>query len=874
MKLLRRLWFWTQRRKMADDLTQEIEAHRLMRRDALVRNGALDADTASHRALGNVTLVTDDVREVWVSRTLSGLARDVRLACRVLLRQRVFAIAAILTIATGVAALTSVWAVVYAVLLRLPPYPNADRVVQIVQVVKGKERTEVSAADVKAVRAASPSLSHVSLAWFSEASITGTSLPERAKLVYTDADGFAMLGTRPLFGRLPSLADEDSGTPIVVIGHALFQRRFGGDVSIVGQTIRINAQPHTVIAVMPPEFKFPAPYFSAGDLWIMRGPDHPSWPATRARTLLAFGALAGGATLERAQAEVDAAARGLDASHPEEGVIGLRLTQWAESTQARSRPRLMFILSAAAVVFLIVCANVANLLLSRNLDRRKELVTRASIGAGRARLVRQLTTETVVLFTAGGVAGLVAAIWATRFIVTLPSFSIPRMDEAVIDAPVALTGLAAVIAVAAIVGCLVALQATSVVQKESPDLSTRGATQGVRWRRVQAALVGAEVALALGIVSSAGILLDGAWRQSGITAGFDARDIYHARLTLPRDRYNEGAAQVAFHARLVDQLRAIPGVTSAAVIDVPPGVGGTAEPSFSLHDDPPVTSDEGLRTADIRLISSGYFDVLGLTPREGHVDIVGAASPLVVVNEAFVRTFLKGRPPVGESIRVRVRGLEVPLQDRVIAGVVPDVKDETVYDATPPVIFLPLDAGDSTRMAIVLRRPGGFTDLSTEVRRAVAIADPEMSAFGLMGLQELMQSELSLNKMSLNLVAILAVVAVTLAIIGVYAVTAHAVRQQRREISIRLALGADPGSVPRLFVRRNLLVIVSGLTLGVIVAMTSASTIRSLVYGVNETSALTFAIAALALAAVVIVSCYLPARRASRVDPALVLRSE
>ena len=252
MKLLRQLWFWTQRRKMADDLAQEIEAHRLMRRDALVSDGAIDPDAASRRALGNVTLATDDVREVWVSRTLSGLVRDVRLACRVLLRQPVFAIAAILTIATGVAPLTSVWSVVYAVLLRLPPYPNADRVVQIVQVVKGKARTEVSAADVKAVREGSPSFSHVSLAWFSEASVTGARLPERAKLCYTDAEGFAMLGTPPLFGRLPSRADESAGTSVVVIGHALFQRRFGADPGIVGQVVRINAQPYTVIAVMPP----------------------------------------------------------------------------------------------------------------------------------------------------------------------------------------------------------------------------------------------------------------------------------------------------------------------------------------------------------------------------------------------------------------------------------------------------------------------------------------------------------------------------------------------------------------------------------------------------------------------------------------------
>lgn len=381
----RRVLFWLRSRRMAEELRQEIETHRVLRQDALERAGVNDAAAASRRALGNVTLAREDARDVWIWPWLDSVARDVRYALRGLWRQPAFAITSILTIAVGAAALASVLSVVYAVLLRPAPYPNANRIVQIGQVTNGRTRPEVSTVDVLALREGSQSLRHVTIAWFSEASLTSGGLPERARRVYTDSQAFQMLGVQPLVGRLPTVADEAPGAePVVVIGHGLWSERFTSDRDVIDRTLRVNGQQHTVIAVMPAGFRFPAPYWAPGDLWLLRGPSHPLWPDSRAPTVLAFGLLTERHAIERAQSEAEAVAAALDPRYRgPSGKIGLRITTWAETVRTAARPRLLLILGAAGVVFLIVCVNVTNLLLSRGLDRQRELAARAALGAAR-----------------------------------------------------------------------------------------------------------------------------------------------------------------------------------------------------------------------------------------------------------------------------------------------------------------------------------------------------------------------------------------------------------------------------------------------------------------------------------------------------------
>ena len=878
MRWVRRISFWLQRRRMADELREEMETHRALREDALARDGAPDAAAGSRRALGNLALAQDDARDVWIWPWFDGLIRDCRYMMRSLVRRPVFAITCIGTVAIGTGALASVLSVVSVVLLSPPPYPNHARIVQIGQVVKGRIQDEVSPPDVRVLRDHASALEEVTTAWTSTVSLSGGELPERARMVYTDSRAFKVLGTAPVVGRVPSPADEaPDAPPIVVLGHVLWAQQFASNRNIVGRPLRIDGKTYSVIGVMPPEFRFPAPYWSGGDLWLLRSVNDVSLPDSRDPMLLAFGLLRTRTTLARAQHEVDALAAGLTSQYPSSGQIGLRLMPYAETIRADARPRLFLILGASALVLLIVCVNVVNLLLGRSVDRQREFAARAALGAGRARLVRQLITETLLLFATGGTGGILLAIWGSRVIVSMRSYSIPRMEEAAVNGTVAAMALAAVVAAALVVGVVIALQATSGARLGLDAAGARGASQGRRGRRIQRALVAAEVALALVLLCGAGVLVEGARRQARVDAGFDTSGLLHARVTLPRDKYSTAPLQRDVLEHIVEAISSIPGVRHAGVVDVPPGIGGSNARAVLVDTDPAPQSDRDLRQANIRIADASYFATLGLTPRAGRL-LTSAdreSSPVAVVNQAFVTAHLGGKPAVGRQVRVVLRGetaASAPL--RTIVGVYADIKERTLYQPTPPTVYLPLDARDATRMAIVVRTDRPLGEMTLAMRRAISSIDSEQAAFGFMSLGDLMGSELDLNALNLRLLGALGVIGLLLAVIGVYGVTAHAVRQRTREIAIRLTLGLAPGAVRRLLLRECAMLIGAGFLAGAVAAAWSAGVLRSLVYGINSTSPVTFAAAAALLALAVLLGCYVPARRAARVDPAEVLRAE
>jgi len=880
----RRLTFWVRRHAMAEELRREIETHRALRQDALERAGVDDPAAASRRALGNVMLARDEARDVWIWPWADSVVRDVRHAIRGILRHPGVAVTAILTIAVGAGALASVLSVVYAVLLRPIPYPNADRIVQINQVTNGRTRPEVSTIDVLALRQRSRALSRVTIAWFSSASLTGGGLPERLRRVYTDKQAFDVLGVRPTIGRLPTAADEAPGAePVVVVAHHVWTERFASDPGAIGRTLRVDGQPYVVIGVMPPEFRFPAPYWVGGDLWLLRGLAHESWPDSRAQTVLAFGLLGEGQSIARAQSEADAVAASLDAQYPDpSGKIGLRLTTWAEAIRVGARPRLLLILGAAGVVFLIVCVNVANLLLGRGLDRQRELATRVALGAGRGRIVRQLLTETGVLFLIGGVGGVLAAVWGSRLIVSIGSSGIPRMHEATVDATVAIAALAITLMAAVTVGLVPALQAPSAAMSGLTDAGARGASRGRRWRRIQRGLVAAEIGLALVLLCSAGVLLEGARTLARVDPGFDVDGLLHARVALPPDKYATSTAQAAFYDRVIEGLINLPGVTGVGAVDVPPGVGGSGGPSVLIDGDPMPVSARDLRRADVRVVSAGYLQTLGLAPLQGRLfyQTEPPTAPVAIVNESFVRHYFSDGNGAGRQLRIALGGIDAldPVP-RTVVGVVADLKEKTLYEPTPPTVYVPMtQAGARSmrllRMALLIRSARPSADLVPLVRKAVMEVDSEQAVFGFMTMADLMDSELSLNRLNLALLGTLSAVALFLAVVGVYGVSAHALRQRTREIGIRLALGITPRGVQRLLLGEGAALAVAGLAGGSAAAVWSAGLLRSLVYGIDRTSASTFIGAGMVLAAAVLAGCYFPARRAARIDPAIVLRSE
>jgi predicted permease len=811
-----------------------------------------------------------------MTQWFEGLTRDVRHAVRGFRKQPAFASSAIATIAVGTAALASVLSLAHAVLWVGLPYPTADRLVQIEQVTRGVGRTEASAVDVLALRTGCPSLERVTLAWFSASSVAGGAFPETARQVLTDSHAFAMLGIPPLLGRLPNPSDDEPGAPpVVVIGHRLWASRFGSAPDVVGRVVRVNGEPHTVIAVMPRGFAFPAPYWAAGDLWVMRGPSHPRWPDSRDSVVLAFGLLREGRTLSDAQHEAAAVAASLDARYPSpSGPVGLRVITWGEAERSDARWPLALLVVAAMIVFVIVCVNVLNLLLGRVLDRWRELATRVALGAGRARIAQQLAIESALLFVAGGTVGVPASVVATRLLVSSGTLTIPRAHEATVDWTVAAVAFGILSVAAVVVGLLVVPHGA--VGPSAGHGPARGASVGPRLRRLRGALVAVQIALAFVLLCGSGVLIESALALARVSPGFDPRGLLLARVALPPEKYRSPDDQAAFHRRVIDRLRTTPGVFAAGAVDVLPATGGAGGPSVLLDGDPPPASPRDLRRADIRVISDGYFEMLGVVPRAGRFFAASDArgAPVAIVNEAFAARYLRGRS-VGQRLKVTLRGARsLDSVARTIVGVVADFREETLYRPAPPTVYVPIGQAPTIRMAFVLRSAGGGLDGLAAAREAVSAADPDLAAFGYMTIEEAIARELSLNRLNLLLIGALSAASLFLAVMGVYGVMAHAVRHRAREIGIRVAMGLTPAGVRRQVIGEGAWLLTSGVAIGLAGAIWGATVLRSLAHGIDRTSPATFVVAAAVLAIAVLAGCYVPARRASRLDPARVLGAD
>jgi putative ABC transport system permease protein len=382
------------------------------------------------------------------------------------------------------------------------------------------------------------------------------------------------------------------------------------------------------------------------------------------------------------------------------------------------------------------------------------------------------------------------------------------------------------------------------------------------------------------LLTDAAVLVDGARKLARVDPGFDAGGVLHARVSLPPEKYRETSTQVTFYERALERLLALPGVTAAAAVNVPPGVGGHGGPLVVLDDDPVPTSMRDLRNADLRVVTSRYFDTLRLVPHAGRVfsDVDAGSRPVALVNEAFVRQYFAGRWPIGRRLRVTFGGIgELDALPRAIVGIVPDIRERTLYEPVPATVYVPLRQADwrfGLRMALLVRSARASNDLVPSLRAAIASVDPEQAAFGFMPLAELMASELSVNRLILALLGVLSTIAVFLAVVGVYGMSAQSVRHRTREIGIRIALGGSHSGILRLVLREGSFLALAGIAAGACLSIWTAGLLRSAVNGLDRASPGTFVCAAIVLAGAVFAGCYVPARRAARIDPAIVLRAE
>ncbi|HKQ61381.1 MAG TPA: ABC transporter permease [Candidatus Polarisedimenticolaceae bacterium] len=801
---------------------------------------------------------------------MNGLLHDLRFALRLLYKQPAFAVFAVVTLALGIGAATTIFSVTEAVLLRPLPFPEPGRLVWIWGRWEQSSRASVSAPDFRDYREQARSFERFAAATsFVDAfNLTGSGSPELIPGALVSAEFFDTLGVRPKLGRGFAPDDEHAKEPqVALVGHALWQRRFGGDPALVGRALTINGQSVTVVGVMAPDFEYP----SGAQLWLPLPLDAPGFQLRRAHFLRPVARLAPGVSLEAAQAEVDTIARGLEQRYPDSNHgWGMLLVPLAEPLVGNVRLPLAVLLAAVAAVLLIGCANLANLLLARAAVRRKELAIRAALGAGRVRLVRQLLTESLLVSLTGGVAGVLLAVWGIDLLRGLGA-ALPRVEQAALHGPVLAFALAISLATGVIFGLAPALHAAHVEAHPGLQEGGRG-SRGTLRGRLRAALVVTEVALSVLLLAGAGLLVRSLDRLTAVRPGFDPHDVLTTRLTLPEAKYPEQEQRSAFFAALLERLGGLPGVTVAAGVSELPLAGQNNDTYFAIEGRPPLEAGQKL-DANVRRVTPGYFRAMGIGQLRGRgfgaQDRLGSPGA-VIINEPMAERFFPDEDPLGQRLTI---DLGQPFSAEIV-GVVAGIRHHALQWEPAPEMYLCYGQLPGSRLNLVVRSDREATGLAGAVRAAVAELDRDQPLGEFVSMQQRIDRALAAPRLRTTLLGAFAGLALLLAAIGMYGVLSYTVSLRTHEIGVRMALGASAGDVRRLIVGQGMRLAALGLALGLGGALVAGRLMASLLFGVGAGDPVTFVLAPLALAAVALAACWLPARRAARVEPLEVLRCE
>ena len=798
---------------------------------------------------------------------MNSLMQDLRYALRSLGKNPGFALVAVLTLALGIGANTTIFSVVSAILLRPLPYAEAARLVGF--------STNQSGADLEDISRQSRTLSHVAGAQIWPLDWSNGNEPERVQAAVVTGKSFAALDGKAELGRALGPSDDRPGAdPVMVVGHGFWQARLGGDRAVLGRALTLGGKPYTVVGVMPASFEIPR---AAADIWMpFQVVASEAAPARGAHLLRAFGRMAPGVSLAAAQAELDAIAGELKRVHPEEDLEQtFQLVPLQEQIVARSRPTLILLFSAVFVVLLIACANFANLLLSRSSRRAREMAIRSALGAGRTRLVRQLVTESVLLSILGGASGLVVAAWAQGLAAKLAPISDRLAAEVRLDWRVFVFALAVSTATGVLFGLLPALQFTR-AKADAGQLAGRG-SGSLRESRVSSGLVVWEIAIALVLLSGAGLLFKGLSRLAAADPGFRSERLLTFRLDLPDTRYAEVAPQTRFLRSLLERVSALPGVRDAALIsDLP--VGGSPLDHNVVVEGGRIYPKGSEPSAYVRTTSPGYFRTMGIPILKGRAltDADRENAPFVAVaNETMVREFLRGREPVGARVRW-ARGPETAWI--TIVGVARDVKHLGLAVPDGPALYTSYEQKQQKWerwTSFVIRTHGNPLALTSAVKSAVRALDPSLPITQVATMEEVLGSSMASPARRNLVIALFAALALALAAIGVYGVISQSVSRRTREIGVRIALGAGRADVVRFVLSQALKLGAAGVALGVAAgAILARAFLTKLLYGVSAIDPLTYAAMAAVLLVATLLAGGLPARRATRVDPITALRSE
>jgi putative ABC transport system permease protein len=820
---------------------------------------------------------------------LADLWQDLRYAARMLRKQPGFAAAAALTLALGIGANTAIFTLINAALFRALPFPDSERLAVIwAENTSGRKHglplVPPANADIAEWRGHTESFARIAAFSPRTADLADGDSADRIGAAGVTAGFFETLGVTPLLGRTLAPGEEaPGGPPVVLIGDGLWQRRFGGDPALIGKGISINGDTRTVIGILPPDFDFPRaaewpaffPFSVRTEVWLplaFRAQDDgtgwSNWQSRAERGLIALGRIKPEAGLRQAQAEMDAFAGRLARDHPESHKdTSLRLVPLREQMAGHSYRSLLILFAAVGLLLLIACVNVANLLLARGVARQQEIAVRVALGAGRGRLMRQLVTECLLLAALASALGLLVAQGCLKAFLILNPVTYSRLDEASLD-PAAL-GFAAFIAVltSAVFGLVPALQASRFDLRTSLHEGGRGGDGAVR-ERVRAWLVAAEVALALVLLTTAGLMVRSFLRLQAVELGFrsDSVLVFDVQLSA---RYPSEASQVMFFQQLAARLEALPGVRAAGAISYLPLGGGENMGSFVVEGEPPVTPGQEPKT-ERRWVTPGYFAAMGIPIRQGRVFTSRdtADQPrVVVINETLARQFFSSRDPLGQRLKAGRAW-------RTVVGVVSDVKSGSLERDVNPQLYFPHAQWPWAAMSVVLHTDGNPLALVSAARTELKALDPLLPAANMRTMDQVVSNAASSRRFNMALLAFFAVTALLLTVTGIYGVVAFLVGRRSREIGIRMAMGARRGDILRLVLQQGMKPVAMGSIGGLVGSLAASRLVASQLYGVSSSDPFTLTGIIALLVAAALLACWLPARRAAQIDPLTALRSE
>ncbi len=799
------------------------------------------------------------------------LFKDIRYGIRSMLKRPGFTVVALIALALGIGANTAIFSLVNAVLLRPLPFTEPDRLVWVWGNIRNAgNRASVSPPDFLDYRKENQTFEEFAASFTTPypLNLTGRGEPERLLAAGVTGNYFNALGVKPALGRTFLLENEQPGNDqVAVLSYALWRTRFGGDPDIVNKTVTLDGRNFDVIGVMPREFKFP----ESAELWVPINFESSSEMKLRkAHFMRPIGRLKEGITIAQAQADLDAIAKRLEEQYPESNTgWGLRLVSLREQLVGNTRPTLLILFGAVAFVLLIACANVANLLLVRAATRQKEIALRTALGAGRFRIVRQMITESVLLALLGGALGTLLALWGVNLLVTLSADSIPSTAQVRIDATVLGFTLLISLITGVLFGLVPALRTIKLNLSESLKEGGRSSGEGVRHNRTRGVLVVIESAVAVVLLVGAGLLIRSLIQLQNTNPGFDASSLLTMRVELSREKYSTPEKASNFFQELESRVGALPGVESVGLVTELPLSGQLNDMPFTVEGRPPVTIDQAFG-ADFRRVNQHYLRTLRIPLLRGRnftEQEVRQSSKVVIVSELLARQVFPNEDPIGKRLMLMM--WDDPFE---IIGIAGDIRDRALETQPFPAMYLPTYANG--RMNLVIRTQADPTSLVSAVRKQVQAVDPNQPIAQVKTMEGWLDDAVATPRYRSTLLGLFAGLALVLAATGIYGLISYSVTQRTHEIGVRMALGAQQLDVLKLVVRQGMGLVLIGVALGLIGAIALTRVMTTLLFEVGARDPVTFVVVASVLTLVALVACYIPARRATKVDPLVALRYE